>query len=203
MLKEVVIYIDLDHTLLNTERYKQWLGRSWTGLGVDAQKFDRAYRDLRGQGPFQVEALAKLLFADKRTRFRAVKLLSKRGRAVARFLYSDALPFLKKMRRRGAWVILYTYGDRAFQQFKINSMPRLRALLDQIIIVEDPRKDLCLPRRRGLTVMIDDRPEVLEHYARRNGVIPCWIARQSQSPKTRQALKPYCSLRAVERLFNK
>lgn len=193
----LTIYIDLDHTLIDTDAYKDELARSLRPFGVTRAKFFADYKAVRMQG-FAIGPLIKRLIRDEAKQKVARAALLRASRTAGLFLYPDVLPFLRAMRRKNVRLILYSWGDRAFQNLKLKSMPRLTSFFRRIMITEDPKKQLPLPVRQGTCLMIDDRSEVLSHYARKYGVLPILILRGgSHVPGA------FPSLRAVERMLHK
>lgn len=187
----LTIYLDLDHTLLDTEKLKRAFARSLAPLGVTAKQFWIAYRTLRRTHAFTLPLLVRFAVKDARAQKKAQRVLEATTRRAARFLYADTLPFLRRMKKGGARLVLFSYGHPPYIRMKIQSIPQYKKLFDRIIITPHERKTRLLPLWKGPRIYIDNRADVVRHYAKRQGMIPFVL--------TRGSTKGFSSLAAIQK----
>ncbi|MBI4281736.1 hypothetical protein HY625_02820, partial [Candidatus Uhrbacteria bacterium] len=126
----------------------------------------------------------------------AVRALEQVTQSGVRFLYPDALPFLRLLRKRGVRCVVFTYGDPRFQRMKIASIPRHRTLFDRILVTTKSTKDLSMPHARGQVYIIDNRPDVVLRAAR-HGITPFLLLRdRSPIPRAYRGIA-HRSLRTI------
>ena len=201
MHKKGTLYIDLDHTLLNTENYKRALAKALKPLGINEIFFWSTYRKLREKSAFRIESFAALLFKDKVQQKQAARLLYNKSKSAGQFLYPDVLLFLKLSQKLGFRIIIFTYGDPYFQRLKIESITAFRTLLDRVIITSAQTKNRALPLFNGFSAMLDNRPEVLLHYQKKYKFFPILIQRTQEKQAEVNILRPYFSLAQVSKMI--
>lgn len=179
----MTIYIDLDHTLLDTERFKSALQKALRPLGISKSDFVFAYARLRRRRSFAIEPFVALLELSPLIQKKALRALKKETARAERFLYPDVFPFLRyAKKRKGVRVVIFTYGDPGFHRMKLKGMTKLKSFIDGMIITSKEKKNIALPRVSGNVAIIDNRPEVVEYYAKRYGMMPIILDRPSPSP---------------------
>ncbi len=152
------LFLDIDHTLLNTERFKRALAGCGRDLGVTPRIFWSAYRQSRTKGLFDVAAFLSCLPLSLPSR----RLLEKRFNAVINdidtYIYRDASYFLKWAKQQGHVIVLYTHGKKAFQKKKIDAIRRRHAIHAWVITADrTKRRDFTrITRGRTPWVWIDD-----------------------------------------------
>lgn len=174
----LTIYIDLDHTLLDTEKLKHAFVRALKPFGISKRQFFDVYGRLRTRGSFAIGPFVELLALSPPIQKQALRALEKETGRTQRFLYKDAFPFLRYMQRKKARVALFTYGDPGFQRLKLRGLKKLTALVNKVIITAEENKTIPLPRITGKSVMIDNRPEVVDYYVKRYGMMPIVLDRK-------------------------
>ena len=200
--KKITISIDLDHTLLDTEALKVAFARALVPLGVTREQFWKAYRQLRKGAPFTIASFATLVATNPRIRSRAVALLTQVTKHATRYLYPDALPFLRAMRRAGARIVFFSYGYPPYIRMKLTSISNYKKLFDRIVITEKEKKNVRLPKWNVPAIMIDNRADVLSFYARRYGMQPFLLCRECPHRDGHGALLTYHSLKAIARTIS-
>jgi FMN phosphatase YigB (HAD superfamily) len=142
------VILDLDHTLLNTTALKAELGLEMAELGVDAETFWNTYaktvKSVPGQYDYDPARHAGLLASAKGVDAAEAeqRLTAVFDRAEA-FLYPDVKPFLEHLRARGYKRTIFTFGNRAIQQRKIDHL-HLGELLDSVIVTEQEKRTVAL-----------------------------------------------------------
>lgn len=119
------IIIDLDHTLFDATAFKATLAASVLKCGVSRDVFLETYTQIRASDKHSeyspnkhLAALGKIINLDQTS---AKKSIDKVVSHSQKYLYSDALTFLKKISSLGVPFILLSCGDRDFQQKKISA----------------------------------------------------------------------------------
>lgn len=176
--KKITIYIDFDGVLFDVEKFKNALARALLSLGISKRQFWQKYKLLRRHNPFSIKGFVCLLSDDAVMRRKYATALNKCLKQSDKFVYSDTIGFIKFLRKCGTKIVLYSFGNREFQMQKIKNAARLRHLFDRIIITECSQKNTLKPNNRHLSIMIDDREDVLLYYSRKFGVIPLLVRRK-------------------------
>lgn len=199
----MTLYIDFDHTLLDTEALKQAFVKALRPLGISEKRFWQAYRRLRAQRTFSIPAFVHTITTHVTQRRRVMRALEHITRNAVRFLYPDALPFVRRLRKRGVRLVLFTHGDPHFQQMKIASIPRSRALFTHIVITRRKAKNIRLFHDHERAGMIDNRSDVVMHYAQRYGMMPFLIVRGKEKIAKKYRAIAHRSLRTiVKKIFS-
>lgn len=200
--QQLEIYVDLDHTALDTAAFKQYLAESLGGYGVSVEAFLKAYWRVRNNGSFSIPKLVEALQFDQFDREAVVHTLTEKAKGCGQFLYPDVLPFLRRAREKDAGVVLFTYGDRAAQELKLSGLQELVSAVDEVLITPDKDKALPSPPGSVRRVIVDDRPEVLERYVDVEGVVPVLVVRAGIERRPSR-LRAYCSLLEVAEMLSK
>lgn len=124
MIPQAII-IDFDHTLFNATAFKAALATSVKRYGVDENIFSQTYAKLRASDKNSkyspqrhLAALVKIIKLDKTLAKKSIDEVVSNSQ---KYLYSDALTFLKKISSLRVPFILLSCGDRDFQQKKISA----------------------------------------------------------------------------------
>ena len=157
------LFLDIDHTLLNTHRFKKDLATCAGDLGVTPRVFWKTYRALRKKGAFDAETFLHYLPPSFFPRRRGIaKRLTKVIEHVERYMYHDASFFLEWAKREGHTVVLYTYGKRSVQLQKINALRRRHTIYEWVITTDRTKRKNFRQYVRGRTpwIWIDDFDDV-------------------------------------------
>lgn len=200
--QQLEIYMDLDHTALDTAGLKQDLAESLVQSGVSPEAFFTAYRKVRQNGSFSIMRLVEALGVSPEKREEVTARLQERAAQCGRFLYSDVLPFLEKAKAHRARRVLFTYGDAEVQRLKLTGLGELTARVEEVVITTDGDKLLPKPPSGTRHVVIDDRPEVLERYVDVKGVVPVLVVRAGIERQPSR-LRAYRSLAEVAEMLSK
>lgn len=119
------IIIDFDHTIFDAASFKDALAAAILKCGVSHNVFWQTYATIRksdrdsGYSPERhLAALNKVIKLNKTSAKKNVNEVVSNSR---KYLYADTLAFLKKISSLGVPLILLSYGDRDFQNKKINA----------------------------------------------------------------------------------
>lgn len=195
---KATLYIDFDHTLFDTESLKRAFAKTLRPFGVTERQFLFAYRRLRTKKTFSIPAFAREITHVPATRRRIIRALEQVARNGVRFLYADALPFLRMLNKRGVRCVIFTYGNPHFQRMKIASIPGYRLLFSRAVITADSRKVLSKTPTRERAYIIDNRSDVVLRAAR-HGITPFILQRgRTPIPRTYRAIT-HRSLRSIEK----
>lgn len=195
-MKKPTLYIDFDHTLLDTEAFKHALARAVQPLGISQKFFWKTYRAFRTNNIFSIPAFVRALAADRAIRHGATHALEQITQSGVRFLYPDALPFLRLLKKKGVCCVVFTYGNPRFQRMKIASIPGHRALFDRVLVTTNRKKDVPVLRTHAPAYIIDNRPDVVLRAAR-HGMTPFVLLRgRLRIPRAYRAIA-HRSLRTI------
>lgn len=157
------IILDIDHTLLNTDKIKRDLARLGEDLNITPKMFWRAYRILRKKGEFSINKIIR--YFPKMTlacRCEIKKLYRKVFKNSQKYLYHDAKYFLQWASHKNFKIILYTFGNREVHQYKIKALKKSYKIYASYI-THDPTKRLGIARvlpKKGKWVWLDDFKDV-------------------------------------------
>lgn len=119
------IIIDLDHTLFDATAFKATLAESVLKYGISQDIFFQTYAQIRKLSKdseyspgSHLAALGKIINLDQTSAKKSIDEVVSHSQ---KYLYSDALTFLKKISSLGVPFILLSCGDRDFQQKKISA----------------------------------------------------------------------------------
>lgn len=184
------IIIDLDHTLLDTTRFKMALAVS---LGLTQSEWDMAYRKfVNDYGMFNPDDFLQGASQEQKEKFENVV------RRLPTFLYPDSMTFIKKVTQAGHEVVLITFGDKSWQEKKLKA---LRESLEtiKIVFVSSTEK---LEHFKHLvindTVMIDDNAvEIDTIKSRFQGVVVYWVCRPNGKYRDKPPSTPHTKVKSL------
>ena len=130
---ETPLLLDFDHTLFDTDRFF-WVDvrAAVARLGVDARLWEETYEAVWPAGysiERHVEALAARVSGPHPQQI--LDVFDEEFADLRRYLFPDVLPFLQAARRAGRRLILLSFGDPAWQAFKVKESG-LGSLLDEV-----------------------------------------------------------------------
>ena len=202
----MLIILDLDHTLLNTASLKKELCKSLINFGVSQKLFKNVYQKLRKDNPYSHELFLDYLSKEKEINRKAAKAkLEKFSKKMRKYLYPEAIWFLKKMRKNGAKLVLLSYGNAKFQKMKIKNI-KLEPFFDKVIITEKKKTKSVVKmvnNQKQKIFFIDDHPEeIKEIYQNCKNVIPIFIKHKENSkslePKMASKIITFPNFRQME-----
>lgn len=165
------IIFDFDHTLFSAKKLYSALKEAFFKLRVDENLFQETFEESKGIGRDYKPSQQFELIAKQKPEIPLKKLkkdFKKILKTAPRFLYSDALSFLKKWSRE-ADLILLSYGEEKFQKDKIKAS-KVGKYFKKIIITRDIEKlkpfskiFTHLPRGRvpEKIIFVEDNPVAL------------------------------------------
>lgn len=155
--------IDLDNTLLDTERFKGALFHSIKPV-VSRYLWDKTYQKVMGSYvsgynyTFEEHAIL-LADATDITRSKILKIFQSVAKHLPSFLYRESLPLLEELKKSNKKIILLTYGNIRYQKEKIKLL-KINKYFKQIIITPKKKDETKLPIKSSGkdTVFINDNP---------------------------------------------
>ncbi|MBU1029050.1 HAD hydrolase-like protein, partial [Patescibacteria group bacterium] len=135
----MTIILDLDYTLLDTERFKQALALVFFDCGISRERFIETYEDVvqdnQPAHDYDIDrhirsVQTELTCSTKQIRRRVNDLLKETGD----FLYPGAVDFVQELRNIPATVILLTLGNESWQRAKVTNSG-LAEMFDAVLIV--------------------------------------------------------------------
>lgn len=135
---ERLVILDFDHSLFNTEEFKESLREIFIKYGVGKELYNETYKEIREkeEGPYSLERHLSILegrMMYNRKKLRKIKRevldLLKR---TDEYLFSDTMDFLRQESKRSK-LVLVTLGEKEFQSLKIKSSG-IKKYFVQIII---------------------------------------------------------------------
>lgn len=155
--------IDLDNTLLDTEKFAAEMRRS-IKPAISYYYWTKTYRIVMSTYEagynYTPEQHAKIISEHTNQPFlKILKGFYKVTHEISSFLYVDAIPLLNELREINCKTILLTYGNKKFQNTKIQQL-KISKYFDQIIITPKKKSETKLPiKNNGKDVVfINDNP---------------------------------------------
>lgn len=120
----MTIILDLDYTLLDTERFKEALADVFADCGVSGERFLQTYKETAEHNSLAYDyALGRHIELLEDELSCPVNQLRQMTEAVlanlSDYLYPDAAEFITKLRKAEFYVILLTLGNESWQQAKV------------------------------------------------------------------------------------
>jgi len=136
--------VDFDHTLFDTKAFKEARLEALRSLGVPDDVYWKTYEQARNDGTGTVT------YTDERhaaafagTQFNRHKVLialkNISENRIKEFLFSDAISFLKALRKLGKPIVLLSLGAPSFQLAKVHGTG-VDHYVDDVIVVDDNKK---------------------------------------------------------------
>ncbi|HEY7675903.1 MAG TPA: haloacid dehalogenase-like hydrolase [Candidatus Methylomirabilis sp.] len=130
---EAPLLLDFDHTLFDTDRFF-WVDvrAAVARLGVDPRLWEETYEAV-WPGGYSIERHVEALAARASWPHpqQLLEAFDEQFADLRRYLFPDVLPFLQAARRAGRRVVLVSFGDPAWQTFKVKESG-LTTLLDEV-----------------------------------------------------------------------
>jgi FMN phosphatase YigB (HAD superfamily) len=171
----LIVYIDLDSTLLDVLKVKECLWQACELVGIPKDTAQKIYAASRLNRPFTPSGFATQLWPDQLSVRRSFLGLFSRLLAKENFLfYPGARKFLDTV-AKFADVNLLTYGDKRFQLRKLRKC-NIRPYFHKMIFAQKPDKTLEIHDIRlqvaksTKIVIIDDSIQVVAQ-ARKEGLL--------------------------------
>ncbi|PIQ92656.1 MAG: hypothetical protein COV69_01790 [Parcubacteria group bacterium CG11_big_fil_rev_8_21_14_0_20_39_14] len=159
------IVFDFDHTLFSTRRFYNTFKKAFEKLGVDEKLFQETFKKSKEKGRYYKPSKQIKLITKKNPKTSSKKLKESSEKALSRarkFLYPDALPLLRKSKRKYNFYIL-SCGKEKFQRQKIK-ISGISKYFKKILITQDDYKTSALKKilkNKERILFIDDQPLVL------------------------------------------
>lgn len=154
------IYIDFDGTLFNTDKYTSDFMHIFNEYGIDSVTFDEVKKELfNNVHLFNLDVIIDYLIKrhkiDINFKNRIYKLLD------TSYLYPDVVNSLIFLIDYGYDLCLLTFGDKDFQNKKINSS-NISKYFKEIIITDEDKSELNIDYKNS--IFIDNNPVEIERY---------------------------------------
>ena len=203
----MIVIFDLDHTLMNSEKFKGQLPRIFE---LSRQNFQRSKEKyfIERQDFYSPIKHAEFLYdsqeiSKKQLTFikKSLKLLAKDANS---YLFSDADLILKNLRQRNNYLLLLSHGDRNWQRLKIKGL-HIRKYFDRIIIT-DKKKTAALKflknKKNDILIINDnalENKEMIEFLGRGRAI----LIRGIHSNDIKHNHKSYSLKQATNIIMNK
>lgn len=152
-------YIDFDNTIFDTVSFYNDLKKIMHRYGINDYIIDK-YQEVSCYSPLKlINDLIEKNVVDKSILIDIDKIFDN----VEDYLYQDALLFLEKVKPNNKLVLL-TYGNKTYQERKINSS-KIKDYFDEIIITDKSKASLELDYQNG--IFVDDNTDVLQELSTR------------------------------------
>lgn len=145
------VYIDLDRTLFDTDRFLNDLYKMLNDK-IDLDLFNK-YQEDNKKGGFNPYKILKLMNVRKDI----IASLDEFMNNIKKYVYSDVSFFFNMLHSKGYTIILLTKGDKRFQKMKLK---KSELLFDEKIFTLEFKGDLNLDYQNSL--FIDDNPYELD-----------------------------------------
>lgn len=173
----MLLILDLDNTIFDTASLKNDLAKSLIKFGVSENLFFRIYQKIRKEHPYSHEVYLKFLSEEKNIEKRKAKIqLERLDRRLTKYLYPDAVWFLKKMKKKNARLVLLSYGDKEFQKTKIEKT-KIGSFFDKVIVTNKKNKvpfvaKLIKNSNKKVFFINDDPKEISQVSEKFKNIIP-------------------------------
>ena len=161
MKNNIVILLDFDRTLFDTNNFLLKIKKIFKEIGIDENKFVASYKKTKPYSIKKHTDLLKLPFKDKGLVLKNFNTLINNSK---RFLFPDTIKFLKFLNENNIKSILVTYGDKEFQSDKIEHS-NIKSLLNKILITSENQdkeniyKKIVYKNKNKEIIIIDDLKE--------------------------------------------
>ncbi len=183
-------FLDLDHTLLNTDRFF-WaeFTSAILSLGVPASLWKETYWTVWKYG-YTPAKHYRYILKEKKSDIRMPgyaafrKILHSFARRLPEFLYPDVLPFLVQARESGVFLSLLTFGAPSYQIWKVKNL-HIEQFFDKVVYMGKKKEKGAwiakfLPK--GTIIVVDNNPQELDGVKRYlPGAETYWMIRPRDS----------------------
>ena len=144
--------LDLDHTILNTTRFKADLAKS---LQLKPQEWDRVYAQyVTDNSMFDAEGFLQGVETQQQKDF--YKVLQ----TTYSYLYPDAMDFIKRHLSAGWTITVVTYGNPEWQSQKVKHIDLPKDVT--AICTDKPKSKALATVAADRLVLIDDRGDTID-----------------------------------------
>lgn len=205
-----MLVLDFDGVLFNDERFKRDHRRVFERCGVPHRVYRAAYEETKARmrGGYRHDVHAALIRRElpRLNRARLEREITELLGRSHRYLYRDALPFLKYWKNKGETLILASRGYQ-FQKKKV-AESGIGPLFDEIVVRDIPKSKIIKrfirrfrPRR---IVFIDDTGSVLDEVKLRiPQALALQIVRRNGQARSDRADAVLRSIAAAQRIIPK
>lgn len=175
------IVLDFDHTLFDTEKFKQALQDRMAMFGVTVDQFNYNYRIVKEQAGYYNyrEHLRLLSQAEELDENDLLLSFTEIINTASEYLFSDTLNFLDKLKAiTGSELYLLTFGQDEFQQAKVEASGLKKYFKEIVDTVES--KLLYFDQKAELhdAIFIDNRGKTIDQIkSKYPKVTAIWINR--------------------------
>lgn len=181
-----IIVIDFDDTLFNTTVLRNDIKDELRRLGIGPDLFERTYQKIKDLHGYNLYLHLMLLASDYNLdMIKAKKSFDGIMKQLNRYLFDDATQFLSKLKDRGHFSVIYTYGNKIFQQDKLKACDMDDQVDDVFITPKENKLDLFFDyynKDLDKILFIDNNPDILMNV---NTLFPqievVQVARQKQA----------------------
>ncbi|MGC9599263.1 MAG: NIF family HAD-type phosphatase [Minisyncoccia bacterium] len=166
-----VILIDLDHTLIDTERVKREHESILRRFGVSASVSKKAYRKVIRRGFYHPVPHMHAVIPDSLSRRRALREYWQLFEKKEAYNFPGVVPFLKTLSKKYR-LILLSWGHKDFQLKKFNQTG-FGKFFETTVVMKNRRKEKDLQwffgKYGGNVLLLDDSPVAIS-VARKIGI---------------------------------
>ena len=181
----MTIIFDLDHTLLDTEKFKDILGLSLKDSGVTSDQFWKAFEDTNKETrnvDFDPDKLIEQLRpVINCSREEAIAKIYSVIENIQNFLFPDALKVLEQLKNNGHRLVLFTHGNIDWQKKKVKQLG-LEIMFEKLLFTNEEKEKMVteLELLKKPVVMINDNGKEMDEFQK---VFPDFIMVAVRGPK--------------------
>jgi len=156
----MIVVFDLDYTLLNTKKFKAGLAQA---LGITARNFARYEQNTKNLGK-NYNLDEHLVFLEKNQDSNVQKKIKNFFKNLDQYLFPEAEPILKAYQKKGAQLILATFGNKDWQKRKIDNL-KIKKYFNKIILTNENKSkalDFLKNSKAEVLIINDKAKESLE-----------------------------------------
>lgn len=153
------IYIDLDRTILNTDRLYYDMDKTTKKYGISLERFNKVKNQIFTEPIlFNYVKVIEYICNNDNINLKILDELNKILDNCDNYLYEDVQMFFKNCKQKGYKINILTYGDLNFQLMKLKNLSIYKSI-DSVIISSIFKFDLNLNYTNK--IFIDDNPRDL------------------------------------------
>lgn len=111
----IIFLVDFDRTIFDTDRFKIDLKNIFINSGVKEKDFQKAYKKTN---PYSILTHLNNIGADATTQEIILDKINKFTKNLDKYVFNDAQEFLDFSAKNKIVILLVTYGNKNFQEFK-------------------------------------------------------------------------------------
>jgi len=158
------IILDFDYTIFDTAKFRNAIQTMFSGHGVDAELFARSIEESRGTaGDWKPDKQLEILESRGMSKISSMRDgFNSLTNNSQEYLYTDTMPFLKRMSKDHNFVVL-SYGQDKFQGMKIRGCREAYKYFDNILVTHNLSKDKEASEiaNKEPAIFIEDNPTAL------------------------------------------